>query len=250
MATAATCNLELGFTGLCMFVSSGGAWWVLLPDAPKCEMPVQHIPRLVFAGGSFDLKPKSPELDLTSLAPAGTNKLPRDIINPGNLAGAKVKGTCTHKRRPGYLATRVRLPGSLDVMACNVAELVYSGVKRRTAALAIVVIPNVPLDATNSYEILPGVHLKPQDGVMAALVANLPEAEYAQNPVGPRMTHFRAYLKLLSPKVSLSDPDEWNGTPDPACTGRSFRTANRHGLGMDPYTCMISGGCPTGVDNC
>lgn len=262
MPAASTCTLELWFTGLCMFVPYDSHLWVLMPDAIYAGTGTAHYPRLIFGGsfnGTVDLTSlEKRQLDLSSIGNRGTRPLPSDIVNPGRMVGSPVRSDCIqdlgpNDTLPDCLAARVKLPGDVNLSPCSVVELKYGTTKQRTAGAAFIRIPDFELGAGDTLEIVPGLHLGSANGRIQLLIANLPELDYLHKPpTGMATTHFQAYGALLDDGSALKRPSKPNASVpvDHPCVGSPIRTRGFTMTSMDPYTCMVGGGCPIGSDNC
>jgi hypothetical protein len=254
--TPSTCRLQISFAGLCMFVpAANGKMYVLLPDAEASNL-MPHSARLVYSG---DYVPSSErevaiqlelhELDYSEYGPTGTPRLPATIVNVARLGNSRVKPRYLTGAIEDFLAARVILPGGLSVETFNVADLEYDGETKAlaTAGGAIVVAPNAPLDSDGKLPVFPGINLRPIGGRIDLFIANLMPGDFHHPPrlnQDAGQTHFAAYYSLLEVPPAIPK------MPHPPKNSTAGTLVVPRMVSMDPYTCMLGGGCPDGTDNC
>jgi hypothetical protein len=269
MTTPSTCRLQITFAGLCLFVPDSGnrVFRVLMPDGEACGV-MRHSARIVFSGDYFGstqreysilLQPVQRDLDLSGITslgnPMATPALPPELVNVGSLGGSGVKPDNLTGTFSKYLAARLIIAGDVTIEPFNTADIGYAApgnckaaIRKTTAGGATIVVPRAPLNASGELELTSGVKLSPVGGRIDLLVANLMEEDFEHPPKphqDPMQSHFKAYYSLLANTPPADAP-----LPCPPIMTRGTPPASRLPFSMDPYTCMLGGGCPDGTDNC
>lgn len=269
MTTPSTCRLQITFAGLCLFVpdATNKVFRVLMPDGEACGV-MRHSARIVFSGDYFGstqpeysifLQPLQHDLDLSGITslgnPKATPALPPELVNVGSLGGSGVKPGHLSGPFSEYLAARLIIAGDVTIEPFNLAEIGYAApgkcqaaTPKTTAGGATIVVPKAPLNAGGELELTSGVKLSPVGGRIDLFVANLMEGDFEHPPEpnpDPKESHFKAYYSLLAKQPPANAP-----LPCPPTVTRGAPPVSRFPFSMDPYTCMLGGGCPDGTDNC